>query len=268
MMKIHSTLSFKRKASVKKTKGQALVETLVTLPLLMGIGLGILQFGLIWEAKLALNHAALMTARTGAVTEINIDRMQETLSKHLVALMAPDLDSNIGTPEQIYRATLNELRDGMRNPVIADNIAAIRIVNPTQEAFTDFGNIIPNNHLSDRANVPGAASQVTVQEANILRVQVAYGLPLIVPFVGNLIIDTYSFYFCGFQECDLAQIGNAGANYRWWLMLKEGLFPVQSVATVQMQSPATLTADNAGFFMDRARVLACSDAVTSGNCYL
>ncbi|PCJ46171.1 MAG: hypothetical protein COA99_03380 [Moraxellaceae bacterium] len=143
----------------------------------------------------------------------------------------------------------------MQNAVLANNIVAIRIVNPTQEAFTDFGNIIPNDHLSDRVNTPGTASQTTIQEANILRVQVAYGLPLIVPFVGNLIVDTYSFYFCGFQDCDLSNIGNTGANYRWWLMLQAGLFPVQSVATVQMQSSPTLTASNADFFMTRAVAL-------------
>ena len=266
MKNLRVTRTQRETSALKKSSGQALVETLITIPLLLGIGLGILQFALIWEAKLALNHATLMTARTGAVTAINIGRMQETLSKHLVSTRAPDLQAGPNTAEQIYKQTITELRDGMQNPDPADNNVALRIVNPTQEAFFDFGAIIPNDHLFARTNNAGLTSQLTIQEANVLRIQVAYGIPLIVPFVGNLIISTYSFYFCSMRDCELSGIGAANDNYRWWLMLEDGLFPVQAVATVRMHSPPSLTNANQGFFMSRAQVLACS-YVDAGDCY-
>ena len=260
--------SQKKKPAEKKRRGQALVETIVTLPLLMGVGMGILQFALIFEAKLALNHAALMTARTGAVTRIDIDRMQDTFSKHLVPILAPELQSGITPPAQTYQNTIFDLKQGINNPDPALNIAMLRIVNPTQEAFDDFGDLIPNIHLSERNNAIGLNSQVSIQEANVLRVQVAYGLPLIVPFVGNLIIDSYSFYFCELQTCDLESIGNPGDNFRWWVMLQQGLFPVQAVATVRMQSSPERTPNgNDSFIMTRAQVLACSSVGNAGNCF-
>ncbi|PCJ15541.1 MAG: hypothetical protein COB04_13070 [Gammaproteobacteria bacterium] len=254
----------KYQVRVKKRNGQAMIETLVTLPLLLGIGLGILQFALIWEAKLALNHATLMTARTGATNALDIPRMQETLSKHLAPLRAPDL--SVINPGVTYRETLSDLRDGMREPDPANNIAMIRIVNPTREAFDDFGNVIPNSHLSARGNVPGTTSLVSIQDANVLRIQVAYGLPLIVPFAGNFIIETFTFFFCGLGDCDVSAIGSPGDNYRWWLMLQSGLFPVQSVATVRMHSPPTRTPNNANFIMSRTQVASCAERFGAGDC--
>src|SRR3990167_3895139 len=69
----------------KKQLGLSMIETVMYFPVLMLIGLGVVHLGLVYQAKANLEYAALMAARVGAVSSINIVDMQN----ELVRRMAP-----------------------------------------------------------------------------------------------------------------------------------------------------------------------------------
>lgn len=232
---------FNRHGRFRQQKGQGMVETLITMPILLLIGAALLQVYFIWETKLTLNQATLLAARAGAVSSINIDQMRNELAKGLLPLQAPDLDDPSSTPATVYATAYINAQTTVVNDVV------LRIANPTLEAFTDFAPQaligIPNDHLQARSNlpVPNGVSGVSVQDANLLRIQIAYGMNLDIPFIGPII----------FSIIDASTDPNA-----WYrpITLDRGLFPVLSVATVRMQSNPQLNDGNRAFFMSRLQV--------------
>lgn len=218
-----------------------MVETLITMPILLLIGAALLQVYFIWETKLTLNQATLLAARAGAVSSINVAQMRNELAKGLLPLQAPDLNNPNSTPQAVYATAL------INSQTIVANDVALRIANPTLEAFTDFDplaqNEIPNDHLHARLNLPvsNGVSGVSVQDANLLRIQIALGMSLDIPFIGPII----------FSIIDATTDPNA-----WYrpITLDRGLFPVMSVATVRMQSNPQLNGGNRAFFMTRQQV--------------
>lgn len=226
----------RKKYKINKLKGQGMVETLITIPVLLFIGFALVQLYFIWEAKLTLNQAVLLAARAGAVSNINIAQMNAALAKGLVPLQAPDLNNPVTPANTVYFNAFTQSQN-----LLSTN-SSLRIANPTVEAFTDFGTAagIPNDHLQARSAQVGALSGVNIQDANLLRIQVAYGIDLQVPFIGAFILDIVN------------GVTDANAWYRP-VTLNQGLFPVQAVATVRMQSAPQLTPDNLPFFMFMTR---------------
>lgn len=214
-----------------------MVETLITIPVLLFIGAALVQLYFIWEAKLTLNQAVLMAARAGAVSNINIVQMNNALAKGLMPLQAPDLNSPVTPAVTAYANAFTN----SQNLVLANSL--LRIANPTVEAFADFGiaAVIPNDHLQARATQAGASSGVNIQDANLLRIQVAYGINLNVPFVGAFILGIVN------------EVIDENAWHRA-VTLDQGFFPIQAVATVRMQSEPRLTPNNQPFFMTRQNV--------------
>lgn len=222
---------------IPKQQGQGMTETLITLPVLLFIGAALLQLYFIWETKLTLNQATLMAARAGAVSSIDVNQMNSALAKGLIPSLAPDLNN----PDTTVNAAYNDAFT--QSETWVTNNSLLRIANPTVEAFADFdtGAGIPNDHLQARSTAAGVQSGVNVQDANLLRIQVAYGLDLNIPFVGPMILGV---------------IDSITDNNEWYraATLDQGLFPIQSVATVRMQSSPQLTPDNQAFFMTRQAV--------------
>jgi hypothetical protein len=114
--------------------------------------------------------------------------------------------------------------------------ARIRILNPTREAFADFGESVdgelelPYTHLDQRSTAIGSASGLNIQDANLLRVQITYGHPLTVPFVGWIIARA-------------AEAGHALTpvfDARERAMLAAERLPITVTATVRMHSRARL----------------------------
>src|SRR5690606_17267619 len=72
--------------------------------------------------------------------------------------------------------------------------ARIRVLNPTVEAQQDFAvqrgdaRVIPNDGLEYRPAAAGQRSGMTLQQANLLRLEVAWCRPLIVPFARQLLL--------------------------------------------------------------------------------
>ncbi|MCU7921009.1 MAG: pilus assembly protein, partial [Candidatus Thiodiazotropha sp. (ex Epidulcina cf. delphinae)] len=207
---------------IRRQRGSAMTETLVSLPLLLLLGLGGLQTALLYDAKTTLNYATFEAARIGAVSHAQSDAMREELGLRLAPLFGGD-GSMRKAMAAITRASL-DVRD--------KGFTQIEIINPTIEAFDEFGRDlydprtdevrfgIPNGHLRWRSRSIGS-SGVNIQDANLLKIKVTYGYKLRVPLMDRLIpalmsrIDPQNFIF-----------------------YTVGRIPITSVATVRMQSAA------------------------------
>lgn len=202
-------------------RGVAIVEVVIALPILLVVILAAIQFGLIYQAKATLNHASLQAARAGAVEHANPDAIRRGLARGLVPLYSPDssLSDVIATLARINAELASDAR--------------IRILNPTREAFADFGEEvngareIPNDRLHARSTTVGAQSGVNIQDANILRIEITYGYELKVPLV-NWFISRTLLGFRGARAADAFQ----------QQLLRRTRLPVIATATVRMQSPA------------------------------
>lgn len=164
--------------------GQGLVEFVVSVAVLGPLLLGMLQAVLLYRAKSVLDYAAFMAARRGATNFAEPEAMCKGLAAGLAPLYAHQA-TNTGALEAYAAAYADACRAGA---------AAIRIVSPTRAAFEDWKEVqfdgveaIPNDSLPFRGSAIKAASHLTVQDANVLKVEVTYRYPLIVPIIDRLI---------------------------------------------------------------------------------
>lgn len=201
-----------------------MVEAVIALPILLAVILGAIQFGLIYEAKATLNFAALQAARAGAVGHAQPDAIRGGLARGLAPLYSPD-SSVEGVAATIARVNALLVQD-----------ARIRILNPTREAFEDFGEEvegvreIPNDRLHARSTSVGALSGVSIQDANLLRVEITYGYELNVPLVN---------WFISRILLSVSRVGKMDAFEQQ--LLRRGRLPIVTTSTVRMQSPARMS---------------------------
>lgn len=167
--------------------GQASTEFLIALPLLILLLFGIVQFALIYQARATLNHATLLAARAGALNHGKQSEMRAALAAGMAPLFA-GTPSLAGYAEALARARLET--------AALSNMTRIDVLNPGRAAFTDFarprldgagGSELPNDTLNYRSTTPGAASRISIQDANLLHLRVTYCLRLIVPVVGRVV---------------------------------------------------------------------------------
>ena len=205
--------------SSPRQRGAAIVETIIALPLLLCVILGAIQFGLIYQAKATLNHASLQAARAGAVGNASAASIRQGLARGLVPLYSPQ-SSLEGVATALAEVNADLATD-----------ARIRILNPTREAFADFAEEvdgqreIPNDRLHVRSTTAGHSSDLNIQDANVLKLQVTYGYELKVPLVNWFITRA------------LSQVSRNADAFEQQLLRRNRL-PILAGATVRMQSPA------------------------------
>lgn len=71
----------------KGERGQAAVETALVMPLMVFLVLGILQLGLITQARVMAKYAAYRAARVGAMNHANVDAMRNAALLHLLPVL-------------------------------------------------------------------------------------------------------------------------------------------------------------------------------------
>jgi hypothetical protein len=261
-------------------RGLGAIEFLVALPILMFVGLGALQFGLVFQAKHALNAALIEAARAGSVAHADPDAVRMGLARGLVPWLygAADLGE--------YALNLGRTRAHVAQGELLRWVV-LEQLSPTPASFDDWaepardangGAIpglreIPNDNLPSRARrtLPalgaighrsgapiGRASGQTLADANLLQLRLDYGVPLAVPVVGRLLAWTLR----ALDGCALpasrrygllgmdAPRSNATPRLRSCAMYGFGddaraRLPVRLTATIRMQSPARHAAASA-----------------------
>jgi hypothetical protein len=202
--------------------GTTMVELLLALPVVMLLGLGIAQFTLIYQAKHALDYALTQAARQGAVDHAS----RESIRAGLAAGLAPYL---YGASDWAGLLAA-EARAGQHvDQGAAAGWIRLRQRSPSRESFDDWaepaldtmGAPIPglveiaNDNLDNRrlrmqpvsglagvhlSEPIGRLSGQTLADANLLRLELIYGVRLSVPVVGALIVRSLSLW----NGCSLA----------------------------------------------------------------
>lgn len=202
--------------------GMSMVESLLALPVLLFFGFVIVQVGLLWHAKFALTHAALVAAQQGSLSHGSHQAIRDGVIRGLFPLFGrAKTPSELG-PE-LLRASLEVSRG------IALGWIRWEVISPTQQSFQDWGEradplLSPGVALGD-TEIPahgvaglagrrkpktgiaefyqglpvGSASGQTLLEANNLKVHLQVGIPLQMPVAGQMMARALSFWAgCGF----------------------------------------------------------------------
>jgi hypothetical protein len=229
-------------------QGQAMVESLVVLPVILLLLLGIIQFGLIYNAKTILNYATFEAARAGALNHADRQAIEFALARGLAGLYTsiekPASGGNIwDKTKAAYRdvETLKKARMRVLDEDMKDFVCIERI-NPTGAAFDAYGikgeigtyknqTLIPNDHLLYRSAVVKGAAGVSIQDANLLKLRITYCYPMAVPMVSNVIKKLY-----GLGQQPSGQPLEAGSFRK--NCLKHDRMPIVAQATIRMQTAA------------------------------
>lgn len=274
--------------NVKKyQRGQAAAETVLTLTLTVTLLLLMIQLALIFHVKLTLQYAAHEAARIGALNHgapvaipINITKIagdaiidirNDTTrnSKKSKILVGTDIVGNLNR-SSVWDGMVAGMMPlfGSKNPddkkllyyygrAYSDLLksSCIEYLNPTQQAFLDWGFIefsgenrylyqIPTDTLRYRkpltyydnvtkktetdALLRGTVSNKTLAEANVLHLRINYGYRLSVPVVNVLLLEGYR-----------AAIKVSGRTLNGFetAMLDVGKLPLKAEGAVGMQTP-------------------------------
>ena len=199
-----------------------MAETLLVFPVMFLMGLGVVHLGLVYQAQSNLEYAALMAARVGSLTSINVTRMRNEVALR----MAP---SQIGpTP-------------------FAPNDFIIEVINPTNAMFDACGQTpqdatvcvdaceIPNFGLQYRDPAAWDCAGASIQDANLLRIKVTLRFDSKIPFMNMRL-------FPG-DSRNITSEGVSADN------VSGNGIDISAIATVRMQTPARRTIDNQDYFL-------------------
>ena len=275
-----------------QARGATMVEFLVVVPALLLMGLGIVQTVLVFHGKNALNYAFQEAARMGAVNHASLDKVETGLKNGLIPFMGGGRNlTEIATTRAKIEA---EFAEGK-----ALGWIHLQQLSPTTQSFADWeengfdesGNAvteIPNANLpilrctaDPKSGVTGTrtstacpsggekvgtSSQQTLADANLLKLQLTYGVKLSVPIISRIVGGALSMIAgCSTpadQQLGPLNLGTptvstdpAACAYYQARDLNGNpapRIPVNLAVTVRMQSTARRAGD-AGWFMVASR---------------
>ena len=173
--------------NLRHQDGQGATEFIIVLPVALLLIFSIMQIALAYQAKTALNYAVFSAARESALHGGTLESVKRGFSVGLAPFYTYD-DDPLAVPyavDQVYRH-------------IDDGLVVFSRINPPVTAFFDFSSILetdaatglpalPNDNLMYRDATRGSASQLSIQDANLLKIGVLYCYPLSFPLVNTVI---------------------------------------------------------------------------------
>ena len=178
-------------------RGATLVETLIVVPTLLMVIMAIWQAAMVFRARSAVNYALFEAARAGAVDHARVSAIQTGFLKGMIGYYGGGRNA-----EELADAAAQAAAD------LTPTAVRMRIQSPTQESFEDYASpelrkrmaqdqpVIPNSALEQlncprdvpdcNSNPARNASGQSLADANLLKLQVAYGIPTAkqMPLVG------------------------------------------------------------------------------------
>lgn len=196
-----------------------MVEWLIAVPVLLTLGLGFFQASELLVARLALRHALFEAARAGSVSNANAQAIMQGLADGL----SPWLFGSQGTGE-LVAARLRSRAQVLRGR--SSGWIELRQHSPTAASFSDWGEParddsgplnqgrqiafdgLPTEYrlrqpasgalgASRTSSTTGLLSGTTVgresgqslADANLLVLELTYGVPVRVPFAGSILLN-------------------------------------------------------------------------------
>ena len=181
----------------RRPRGFASVEALLALPVVLFAGLSALQFGLVMHARQAIQHSATEGVRSGAVGHA----APEAIEGGIVRGLSPWLYGADGAADHL--AAMTRTRAHLAAGKAAGWVRW-RQLSPTERSFDDWaepsldaqGMAVPDSREIPTDNLVardirsgsrvGASSGQTLADANLLKIEFTYGVPLTVPLAGRL----------------------------------------------------------------------------------
>lgn len=190
-------------------RGIAAIESLLAVPVLLFLGLGAVQFALVYQARHALTVALHEAARAGSVAHAAPDAIRDGLARGMLPWLhgAADL-AELEANRLRARAHVAQAEAGGWLLLVRQSPTDASFADWAEPARDAFGEPIegvreiPNDDLVHRATraLPaggiagrrgaepiGAASGQTLADANLLRLRLHFGVPLSVPLAGRLL---------------------------------------------------------------------------------
>ena len=172
----HPVLEAAAPARPPRQAGASMTEFIIVAPVLLLIGLALLQYSLLFVAKNQVNHAAFMAVRAGSMHNATAESISAAYLRHLAPLYGGG-----GTAEEVAAAVARATADMQGN-------YRLELINPARASFDDFSEpelkqklgtdarVIPNAGLAMRD--PGAVrthSGQNIFDANLLKVRITHG---------------------------------------------------------------------------------------------
>jgi len=217
--------------------GQAMVEMTVIMFVVFLLLFGIIQFGLIYNAKIVLNYATFEAARAGSLNYGSPRAINYALARGLAPLESTD--SGITDYDRFQQSTnkmidLVEVGDFSCVQRISPSTSSQHWV-PDPAAGAGYNNYIPNDHLVYRSAAPKGG--VSVQDANLLKIRVTYCHKIIVPFIATtikrLMLDSYA--ATDPDPLDSWTVPTRGNFTK--VCYENDRIPIESQAVIRMQTP-------------------------------
>jgi hypothetical protein len=252
-----------RKARMQR--GVSMIEFAIMAPFAFLFVLLIIQFGFVFIAKLNVNHATFMAARHAATQAESDDllctglsgnkyagtkaRIKCSVQKGLIPFYQDSTDTNSST--RIGKAFAAARLETTFNPSVAGvGFLQVERLSPPASAFStssgfgltdkDGRRYIPNDNLEWRSK--DIRNNMTIQDANLLKIKVKYGYELKVPLMKTLIknimcaggegINAFGGDVKPWQAID----GSGGFGEDCRNFYRHGRIPLVSYATVHMQA--------------------------------
>ena len=217
-------------------RGATLVEFVIAGPLVLFILLVLMQYALLFHARSQLNYATFEAARAGTVANARPVAIRAAFERAMTGYHGG------GT-------TTAELAASRAKALAEAPFTRIEILSPTRESFDDYhsaalaarlgvsGRVIPNTNLAHldcpidrpgcRSNPAANASGQTLQDANLLKLRITYGIPVQrqIPLAGP------------FMARALALLDPADGDPFRAGLIADGRIPVVAHTVMRMQSP-------------------------------
>ena len=206
--------------------GGSTAEMLVCTVGFLIFSLGAIQVALNYKTKALVNSATFQAARIGAVSHGEKEPMKIELARQLTMMYGSTAAADIA---KSYIHAIEDLNKPLLPNASSGAGLKIDIINPTSEAFRDFGVEvdgkvqIPNSHLKARSREIGETSGVNIQDANLLKIKVTYGYRMYVPIASQMIAKILTV---------------ADPEHAAYYKAIPPRLPIESTAIVRMQSPA------------------------------
>ncbi|NVJ18387.1 TadE/TadG family type IV pilus assembly protein [Myxococcus sp. AM010] len=174
----------------RNQSGQAAVEAAIVLPLFVFLILGILQLGLMHQARLLTKYAAYKAVRAGALNSAKVDVME----KAALAVLLPLLSVPSGVQNRAHIPPVGSAAEfqqkwqdlqGNQIPGTSLKHAEVTICGPTRG---DVGGAGPELDFDDPRNT--APSGWKESHRTKLRVQVTFNYRMIIPFADWVIYQS------------------------------------------------------------------------------
>ncbi len=205
--------------------GLAMVEFVVVGPMLALIGLGLIQYAMLFFAKNQINHASFMAARAGSMGNANIDTVKTEYTNALIPLYGGGTNAA-------------ELAESRVKALAAVGASQIELLNPTAESFQDWNDpklqakygtgskrVIPNANLAFKDQSVKSSSGQTIQDANLIKLRIIHSYEPRIPLARTI----FSAYLKAADPRD---------NPVYTAMVQQGHIPVVTNVTLHMQSDA------------------------------